>query len=149
MNIAILSLYTDAHAPLNAITAPSKQRYADRWGYTFINHFGTLDESRPPSWSKILLIQKYLKDFDWIYWIDADAMIMNPAIALETYLRDYDLVISQKRSNSHFGNFQLNASSFFARNRPWTHQFVDTVYALDRFFANTSTGIRRPSGMCS
>lgn len=133
MKIAILSLYTDAHAPLNAITAPLKQSYADRWGYTFINHIGTLDETRPPSWSKIPLIQRHLTDFDWVYWIDADAMIMNPAIALETYLRDYDLIISQERSKSHFGTFQLNAGAFFARNRPWTHRFLETVYGLEQF----------------
>jgi hypothetical protein len=60
-------------------------------------------------------------------------MIMNPAIALETCLRDYDLIISQERSKSHFGTFQLNAGSFFARNRPWTHRFLETVYGLDQF----------------
>jgi hypothetical protein len=133
MNIAILSLYTQAHAPLNAITEPTKRQYAERWGHTFINHFGTLDESRPPAFSKIRLIQQHLKDFDWVYWIDADAAIMNPDIPLKTFLRDYDLVIAQEPKKSHYGDYQFNTGSFFLRNSPWSHQFLESTYEQDQF----------------
>ena len=41
MKIALVSLYTTEHSVLNDITAESKSAYAARWGYDFINHFGS------------------------------------------------------------------------------------------------------------
>lgn len=41
---------------------------------------GTADE-RPASWSKILAVQHYLKDADWVMWLDADTIVTNPGQA--------------------------------------------------------------------
>jgi hypothetical protein len=133
MKIAIVSLFTSAHEPLNRITEPAKRAYAERWGYTFINYSGTLDADRPPAWSKIRMIQRHLNDYDWVYWIDADAAIMNPEIRLETFLRDYDLIIAQERYPSHFGNRQFNTGSFFVRNTQWSQRLLETLYGHAKF----------------
>lgn len=37
----------------------------------FIYH-NILDANRPAAWSKILAIQNHLKNYDWIFWSDAD-----------------------------------------------------------------------------
>ena len=128
MKIALVSLYTTEHSVLNDITAESKSAYAARWGYDFINHFGSLDEARPPAWSKIQLLLRNLDKYDWLYWIDADAMIMNPDIRLEVFLDDVDMVIAQEAYPSHYGNYQFNTGSFFLRNAPWSRKMLESAW---------------------
>ncbi|THU73513.1 hypothetical protein C4D60_Mb04t23670 [Musa balbisiana] len=62
--------------------AGNKEAYAARMGYVFVDAGGMVDHSRPPSWSKILAVRSQLPNYDWVFWNDADTMVMNPAISL-------------------------------------------------------------------
>jgi hypothetical protein len=37
-------------------------------------------------WSKIRFIQKYLNDYDYVFWSDGDAIITNPSLRLEDHV---------------------------------------------------------------
>ncbi|KAM0949623.1 putative nucleotide-diphospho-sugar transferase [Dioscorea sansibarensis] len=41
-------------------------------GYDLINADDLVDHSRPPAWSKILVVRSRLSSYDWIFWKDAD-----------------------------------------------------------------------------
>ena len=56
---------------LSELVTPNKVSYAKRHGYEFIDASHLLDRNRPPSWSKILAVRKYLADYDWVFWNDA------------------------------------------------------------------------------
>jgi len=61
--------------------------YCKKHNYDFIDDAQSIiDSSREIQWSKILLIQKYLrlKEYDYLVWIDADIFIMNPEITIES-----------------------------------------------------------------
>ncbi|MFC1524249.1 DUF273 domain-containing protein [Thermodesulfobacteriota bacterium] len=133
MKLAILSLYTEEHAIINEITEPPKKAYAERWGYELINHFGSLDKSRPHPWSKIKLIQQHLAEYDWIFWLDSDATITNQEVRVEQFLNEYDLIIAQECRKCHFNNFQFNTGSFFLRNSQWSHKFLERSYTFTQF----------------
>jgi hypothetical protein len=63
----------------------SKRAYAAKHGYDF--HCGgedVWDRSKPIPWSKFHYILKYLDSYDYIFWSDADAIILNQDLALET-----------------------------------------------------------------
>jgi len=63
----------------------SKRDYALKHGYDC--HIGgedCWDRSRPIPWSKFNFIQKYLFEYDYLFVSDADVIIMNPDLALET-----------------------------------------------------------------
>ena len=65
----------------------SKRAYAAKHGYDF--HYGgedVWDRSRPIPWSKFNFIQKYLDNYDYLFWSDADAIILNDTIKLEDLL---------------------------------------------------------------
>ena len=65
----------------------SKRAYAAKYGYDF--HTGgedVWDRSRPIPWSKFNFIQKYLDDYDYLFWSDADAIILNHDFRLETLI---------------------------------------------------------------
>jgi len=62
----------------------SKRAYAAKHGYAF--HTGgedVWDRDRPIPWSKFNFIQKYLNDYDYLFWSDADAIILDQETPLE------------------------------------------------------------------
>ncbi|XP_020083846.1 uncharacterized protein LOC109707154 isoform X2 [Ananas comosus] len=64
----------------------NKRGYAARMGYDYVDARGAVDPRRPPSWSKILAVRSLLPSYDWVFWNDADTVITNPNISLESIL---------------------------------------------------------------
>ena len=70
--------------------------YCEKHGYDWVEHWKIKDESRPPSWSKILYILDELNnEYDWIFWIDSDAIIMDEYVELEEFIDErFDFIIT-------------------------------------------------------
>ena len=65
----------------------SKRAYAEKHGYDL--HIGgedVWDRSRPIPWSKFNFINKYLDQYDYLFWSDADAIILDQEQMLETQI---------------------------------------------------------------
>jgi hypothetical protein len=58
------------------LTWKNKQDYADKHGYHLYNESDMLDKSRPPSWSKIVAVERLLREekCTWVFWLDADTV---------------------------------------------------------------------------
>jgi hypothetical protein len=90
----------------------SKRAYAARHGYDF--HTGgedVWDHSRPIPWSKFNFILKYLDDYDYLFWSDADAIILDQSKPLETQVMpllpaDKDILWTYDACN-HYNNGHL------------------------------------------
>jgi len=67
----------------------NKISYCTRHGYDFIEDESIYDTSKPIPWSKIPLILKYIDKYDYIVWIDADILIMNLTITIESIIEKY------------------------------------------------------------
>ena len=67
----------------------NKISYCTRHGYDFIEDESIYDTSKPIPWSKIPLILKYINKYDYIVWIDADILIMNLNITIESIIEKY------------------------------------------------------------
>jgi len=65
-----------AHVELLALAAHSLRPYAARHGYDLCLETTELDPSRPAPWSKLLLIQRLLSEYECVVLIDADAVVM-------------------------------------------------------------------------
>jgi galactosyl transferase GMA12/MNN10 family len=97
VNIAILTLATSHIASYSELSFKNKLYYAQRHGYDFYHYTSVLDPARPPAWSKILIIQKHLPDYDWTFWTDADSLIMNQSIKLEHFISratSHDMIVT-------------------------------------------------------
>ena len=100
----------------------SKSYYCKKHGYDFIVQSTSLDPKRPISWSKILQIKNVLKNYKWIFFTDADSLIMNYSIKLESFLDDqYNMIICK---DGH----SLNCGQFFLKNTPWSIQLLTETY---------------------
>lgn len=90
-----------SYAQQVAFGTKSKVLYARKHGYDLFLGTKKFDECNgvkaqrllEASWSKIPLISKIIDEYDWVFWTDADSIILNFDIRLESFLSPaYDLV---------------------------------------------------------
>lgn len=122
--IAIISLYDHNYKHIGQYSDTNKTQYANKNGYDLFLYHESLDNTRPGAWSKILAIQNHLKDYEWIYWSDADSLIMNMQIKLEDIIDDkFNLIISRES-----GTGNLNTGSFLLKNCDWSEKLLKILY---------------------
>jgi hypothetical protein len=125
---AVATLYTPEISDLGSRTSAILARYARRHGYQALVAAESLDASRPPAWSKLLLVEQFLANHPsctWLMWIDADALIMDPRRRLEDMVDDnVDFVIAKDRSP-----LQINTGVFLLRNCPAALDLLRRAYA--------------------
>jgi hypothetical protein len=107
----------------------NKMSYCKMHGYDFINCGESLDNSRPVPWTKVLLILDVMKNkqYKWIFWTDADSLIMNKNKKLEEFIDDgYELIITKDLN-------AINSGQFFIKNSEWSNEFLHKVYSHEEF----------------
>lgn len=87
IKIAMLSLFTREIAPYAGPGMVFKKRYCNHHGIDFFCEDKKLCD-RHPSWTKILMTQKFLADYDWIFWIDGDAFIVDPLFDIRKHIEE-------------------------------------------------------------
>lgn len=122
--VAKVSMLYGNPNPLYERALQSHERHAQRWGYPM--HVLQQDISagfwNKPSYVLSLVIQELAKPpskrMEWLMWIDADSIIINPAIPVDIFLPPPDLeeihFIASKDQNG------LNTGIVFFHVHPWT-----------------------------
>lgn len=111
------------------LTWPQKQQYCHLHGYALLNVTEDHEPARPPSWSKLLGVSRRLAEYDWIMWLDADTVITNERIALETLLPATggpDFVLTRDPGG-------YNAGIWMMRRSDWTRRFLQTWWDSTSF----------------
>lgn len=94
-----------SYADIVAFGTLSKDLYAKRHGYDFIVATDRLTEAfnvlerrtLEAAWTKIALVDAFLSDYDWVFWSDADSVILNFDVRLEDFLDPrYDIIACDK-----------------------------------------------------
>jgi hypothetical protein len=80
---ALATFGTGPAADLLGLALPTFVEYATRHGYDLVVGDGEA-YGRPASWGKIPLIQRLLQCYEFVLWIDADALILDASTDLET-----------------------------------------------------------------
>jgi len=106
-----------------------------------------LNVNRKPSWLKVKAVERYLAsgDYDWVFWIDGDTVIMNDNVRLESFLpeeeegQDVDVGTRQTMekdraevpslilTKDHRG---INAGVWFMRRSEWSMRFLAHWWSL-------------------
>lgn len=136
--------------PSAALAADNKRQYAIAHNYAFVarsNEFAQQElrtTKRRPVWGKIDAVQKVLPKYDWLFWMDMDAVIMNPDITVQGILDDLrakypdgprafekniDLVIAKPTKDK-----MINAGVFFMRNTEWAQKFLNAVQDSKKWY---------------
>ncbi len=113
----------------------SKRTYCEKHGYDFVYETEWLDPSRPFAWSKIKLLQKVLDSgkYKWVFWSDADSLIMNHAVKLEEFIKEeYDVILSTNYDGTE-KRLIINTGQFFLKSSDWNRAFLKKVYTRTEF----------------
>lgn len=126
-NIAIVTLFDTNYTNLANIAVPNHIEYAAKHGYDYIYFDETIDNSRPPQWSKVKAVEYLLNEYDWVWWIDVDALIINSDKRLEDIINpEYDMIFTANKYS-----VLSNGSSFYRSSR-LTKSFLKECYTLER-----------------
>jgi hypothetical protein len=109
----------------------SKEAYCKKHGYDFICIKEALDPTRPLPWQKILAIKDVLSKYDWVFWADADAIIMNKDVTLESFIDAHENA-SFILTYDYYSNC-VNTGHFLLKNCEWSFAFLDEVYSRTEF----------------
>ena len=117
---------------LLALTWGNKQKYATKHGYRLFDESDQLDKTRPASWSKIRAVQRLLKEesCDWVFWLDADTVVMNSDKKVEAFLPAHD-TIDMLFSPDDGGGY--NAGVWLVRNSEWGRNFLQEWWDMKSF----------------
>lgn len=136
--------------PSAATAAENKRNYASRHGYAFVarsQEFAQQELRTVPRrivWGKVDVIEKVLPKYDWLFWMDMDAVVMNQDISVHAILDDLrktyptgpkgfessvDLVVVRPGRDK-----MLNAGVFLMRNTEWSHRFLKQVQATSSWY---------------
>jgi hypothetical protein len=126
--ITLLTAYDASLRKVGEISRANKEAYCGRHGYRFVCRTDGFDATRPAPWSKIRFVLDALADSDWVFWTDADSLVMNTRIPLTRFVQDMvDIVFS---SDPYHG---MNTGCFFVRNTAWARTFLERVYVQTAF----------------
>ncbi|MFM0049043.1 glycosyltransferase family protein [Caballeronia grimmiae] len=95
--IAVVSLYTPNIASYARYGEASLRAYCERNGYTLYQHRDVpADFPREAcgNWSKPFLLDKYLPHHEWVFWVDADILVTDPAVRLERFTEGRDRILT-------------------------------------------------------
>jgi hypothetical protein len=129
LKICVVTLYTDEIAAYGRLGAANKERYAQRHGYTSVTYTQSFDPGRPPAFSKLTAIGNHLEAHDWVFWTDADSLVMNPATRLESIIRhakDQDMILTWDK-----GGAPVNTGQWLVRNTAWSRAALERLAAPD------------------
>jgi len=129
VKICIVTLYTDEIAEYGKLGASNKASYAARHGYGFFAYTSPLDTRRAPAYSKLPAIGAHLREHDWVFWTDADSLVMNSATRLESIIQrgaDKDMILTWEA-----GAAPINTGQWLIRNTAWSAEVLERIAAPD------------------
>ena len=128
---AICSLATGRYLEYLAISGSSFAEYARRWGWDLVLSAEDLSAGRPPPWGKVPLIRELLDRNDWLLWIDADAIIVDPYANFMDVIRpDKDLYLVEHRWGAPLQHVP-NAGVMLIRSSEWSRSLFERVWSSE------------------
>ncbi|KAI9341619.1 galactosyl transferase GMA12/MNN10 family-domain-containing protein [Pilaira anomala] len=144
-------IYDKCMEPSATKASLNKRDYADKHGYVFIarsREFGQQAlrvDQRRTVWGKIDVIQKVLPKYEWIFWLDMDAVVMNPNQTIEglmTRLRNeyYNGTESEFEENIDFiivrpgTDKMINAGVFLIKNTSGSFKFLKKIQEREEWY---------------
>mmetsp|Transcript_27788 Transcript_27788/g.44527 ORF Transcript_27788/g.44527 Transcript_27788/m.44527 type:complete len:285 (+) Transcript_27788:1357-2211(+) len=125
--IAIVTYVTSSTFAKYAANLAARQCYCARHGYSCIVEFLPIEVQGAGAcyWNKLRVLEKYLSLFDWVIWLDADIVVWNQTIKMETFTDNtkHHVLIQDRGSRG------LGAGALVLRNSEPTRDFFRRMWA--------------------
>lgn len=139
-HIGIVTSYTDhirwnnyGKCDYGDFSSLNHHDYSNKHGYSYIKKIVNNNDYQDwhPTWIKIDVIKTYLPIFDFIVWIDSDAVFLNQTIKIEDFIEDnIDLVIPKMEVDKISGNVWTNTTTGFMiwKNSKWSINTLEELW---------------------
>jgi hypothetical protein len=139
-HIAIITSYTNhirwdnyGKCDYGDFSSMNHHEYANKHGYSYVKKIVNDEDYKDwhPTWIKIDVIKTYLPIFDYVVWIDADAVFFNQEIKIEDLIEDgIDLVIPKLEIDKLSGNVWTHTTTGFMvwKNTDWSRKILDELW---------------------
>ncbi|KAI8050135.1 galactosyl transferase GMA12/MNN10 family-domain-containing protein [Gilbertella persicaria] len=149
-SIAVITssfIYDKCMEPSGTRASLNKRDYATRHGYAFVARSSEFaqqamrPDQRRTVWGKIDAIQKVLPKYEWLLWLDMDAVVMNQAQSVESLLHtlesyyngtdfnEIDFIVVRPGTDK-----MINAGVFLIKNTAWSAQFLRDIQARQEWY---------------
>jgi len=134
LTVAVGADYCKAMAP----GLESKRNYARKHNYTYVEYNDAIyEKARPVAWYKLMALKKYLtttpNPAQWVFFSDADVLITNPDIKLETFIAQFPQQANFVWTLDACGH--LNSGNVFYRTEKptWCLNFIEKIWAKTEY----------------
>lgn len=139
-HICIITSYTDhirwdnyGKCDYGDFASLNHHEYANKHGYSYVKKIvNNGDYSNwHPTWIKIDVLRTYLPIFEYVVWIDADAVFYNQEVRIEDFIEDgIDLVLPKLEIDRTTGNVWTSTTTGFMiwKNSEWSRKTLDLLW---------------------
>lgn len=139
-HIAIITSYTNhirwnnyGRCDYGDFASLNHHEYANKHGYSYIKKIINDNDYQDwhPTWVKIDVIKTYLPIFDYIVWIDSDAIFFNQNVKIEDFIEnEIDLIIPKMEVDQVSGNVWTNTTTGFMiwKNSKWSINTLEELW---------------------
>jgi len=130
--------YNQEHQALQQRVLANHKTYAQMNNYTYVHYNKQLDMSRESEGLKISIMRTLLKDknnFEWLLWIDSDAIFVDMNRKIETILSEYR--VSEGKSLLFSGDSNaINTGLMLVKNNQWIRDSLKEISDIGDTFSN-------------
>ena len=128
--IAIVALATPNMKSMTDLSFANHKFYAEKHGYNYICYSDSMVDLKYVTWNKVYVLLNYINSFKYVVWIDADAIITNMDISIES------VIAKQESKHLHvcddIGNWRLNTGVMIWENCEWSKQVLEDWAAMEK-----------------
>ena len=127
--IALINLGTPNMENMLKETRRNHKEYCNKHNYDYICYNDSIIPFDVVTWNKIYVLQKHINDYEWIVWIDCDAVFTNKNIKLES-------IIDKSHNNSllvcdDIGGWRFNSGVMFWKNNVWSKLILHELTQME------------------
>jgi hypothetical protein len=120
---------------IGELTKNSKEEYCKVHGYDFYLKDKDFDYSKRINYERIDIFLEKINEYDWIWYLDADCMIMNHTIKLENLIdNNYDIIMSSNPLNKKI--VEINNGSVLMKRSDWSINFLNHISSLEQYYSH-------------
>jgi len=125
VSICLTTYFDRNFQEVGSLCLKSIRKYAEKYGFDVVL-FNKKLSTRPPSWNKILIAKKLLRKYDFVFWLDADAVFVRFDKDIRKEIEPgKDLYIVRHQIG---GKDVPNTGSFIIRRSDWSRNFLENVW---------------------
>lgn len=115
-----------SYSELAKITMPSYEEYCKIHGYDFKVKNQNVLPGRLIGWSRFEFFLENIDNYDYMFYVETDSMLMNQTIRLENLIDDnYEMIVSK---TSRKDTIDLNTGSTLIKSSDWTRRLFTRLY---------------------